>query len=82
MSKLKNPDFYLQLAMQQYILVKDYVDGRKNKRKNSLAFYMSETCAWVCGMHLGYISDDVDLFRDNEKRLLECYNYYRNHNKV
>ena len=38
---------------------------------------MSETCAWLCGMHLGFLTNDADLFRDNERRLFACYNEYR-----
>lgn len=28
-------------------------------------------------MHLAYIDKDVGLFRQNEQRLLECYEYYK-----
>ena len=36
----------------------------KNKRnKKCVSFYMSETCTWLCGMHLGYETRNNGLFK-------------------
>jgi hypothetical protein len=51
-SKIRDPDFYLNLALQEYEIIKAEV--AKKKKRSNLAFYMSETCTWLCGMHLGY----------------------------
>lgn len=75
-SKLKNKNYYLDLAFQQYKLITEYYEKKKPNRK-SFSFFMSETCNWLCGMHLAYLSKDPALFNQNKNKLLECYNYYK-----
>lgn len=74
-SRIKNPNYYIDLAKKQYQMIREFIDNTKPKRR-TLAFYMSETCTWVCGMHLAYILRDAPLFRENEMRLIDCFQFY------
>ena len=64
LSQLKNKNYYLDLARKQYNLIRKCFAEHKPSRK-SLAFYMSETCTWLCGMYLGYHASDRHMFREN-----------------
>lgn len=64
LSQYKNKNFYLDLAGKQYKLIRECYEKHKPSRK-TLAFYMSETCTWLCGMLLGYETKNVGLFREN-----------------
>ena len=34
---------------------------------------MSEVSIWVCGMHIGYKTKNIPMFKDNEHRMRICY---------
>lgn len=61
-SQLKNKEYYLDLAIKQYRLITQSFGHRKPSRK-SLAFYMSETCTWLCGMYLAFYANNREMFR-------------------
>lgn len=63
-SKIKDSSFYLDLALEQYKITREFIE-KKKKMPSNLAFYMSETCTWLCGLHIGYLKRDHDLFRYN-----------------
>ena len=71
-NELTDPQFYLQWAMEQYRLLEHTCLARPNKGK-TLSFYMSDVSVWLCGMHLGYITQNHGLFRENEARVLNSY---------
>ena len=62
--KLTDPRFYLKMAEEQYNLLSAHLI-KKQKNKDCYSFYMSEVSVWLCGMHLGYLTNNPYLFREN-----------------
>lgn len=62
MYKLKDPNFYLKIANEQYELLRKYILERKRDR-SCYSFLISEVSVWVCGMHLGFIQRNHAMFR-------------------
>jgi hypothetical protein len=63
-NKFTDPNFYLELAQEQYLCLEKHLLG-KGKSRSCYSFFISEVSVWVCGMHLGYRTRNAPLFRQN-----------------
>lgn len=63
---------YLEKAKLQYQALLSYVTAKKEKRMN-ISFCMSKAPVYLCGVHLGFLTADPKLFRDNIAELMKYY---------
>ena len=71
-NKFTDPCFYLKLAEEQYVCLTNYILSHR-KTVDCFSYFMSEVSIWVCGMHIGYKTKNLPLFKDNEHRMRTCY---------
>ena len=71
MYKLKDPFFYLDQAEGQYKLLSETAE--KEKKSPCYSFLMSHASIWLCGMHIGFIKKDLNLFRVNQERIIKMH---------
>ena len=70
--ELTDPLFYLKFAMEQFKLLEHHCLTHPSKGK-TFSFYMSDVSVWLCGMHLGYLTHNHAMFRENEARIMGSF---------